>query len=110
MSLPPFVAGARTHVAFVAFAGSSNSAAGPMSFFAVVYGVLGIVGLATIVPWLSLSARRLHDTNQSGWMYLVYLIPYAGPIVLLVLMAQASNPLGARFDDAAQPLYGPENI
>ena len=28
----------------------------------------------------------------------------------LVLMAQASNPAGARFDDAAQPLYGPESI
>jgi hypothetical protein len=33
-----------------------------------------------------------------------------GGIILLVLMAQPSNAMGARFDDRAQPLYGPENI
>ncbi len=97
-------------VGFALFAVDNGSSWMPMTVMAVVYGVMGIVGLATIVPWLSLSARRLHDTNQSGWLYLVNLIPYAGPIILIVLMAQASNPAGARFDDAAQPLYGPESI
>jgi hypothetical protein len=45
-------------------------------------------------------------------MYLLQFIPvpYVGTIIMIVLMAQASNPLGARFDDAAQPLYGPENL
>ena len=72
--------------------------------------MIGIVCLATFVPSLSLGVRRLHDTNQSGWLYLVSFIPYVGSIILIVLMAQASNPAGARFDDAAQPLYGPEHI
>jgi hypothetical protein len=43
-------------------------------------------------------------------MYLLTFIPYVGGIILLVLMAQPSNAMGARFDDRAQPLYGPENI
>jgi uncharacterized membrane protein YhaH (DUF805 family) len=98
-------------VAFVVFAATDSGAgSAPMMLFIALYGILGLLGLAVIVPWLSLSARRLHDTNQSGWMYLVGLIPYAGPIIQIVLMAQASNPAGARFDDAAQPLAGPENL
>jgi uncharacterized membrane protein YhaH (DUF805 family) len=76
---------------------------------ALMYGVLGLVGLAAFVPSLSLGIRRLHDTNQTGWLYLLTFIPSVGGIILLVLMAQASNPAGARFDDAAQPLYGPES-
>jgi len=88
--------------------GGSDTAIGLA--LALVYGVMGIVGLATIIPSLSLGVRRLHDTNQSGWMYLMELIPSVGPIILLVLMIQASNPAGARFDDAAQPLYGPEHL
>jgi uncharacterized membrane protein YhaH (DUF805 family) len=75
----------------------------------LLYGLFGLVGLAAVVPSVALAVRRLHDVNQSGWMYLVSLIPF-GSIVLLVLFAQPSNPAGARFDDRAQPLYGPENI
>ena len=71
---------------------------------ALMYGVLGLVGLAAFVPSLSLGIRRLHDTNQTGWLYLLTFIPSVGGIILLVLMAQASNPA-----DAAQPLYGPES-
>jgi uncharacterized membrane protein YhaH (DUF805 family) len=91
-----------------AASGGSDSAIGLA--LALIYGVMVIVGLATVVPSLSLGVRRLHDTNQSGWLCLVSLIPYVGSIILIVLMAQASNPAGARFDDAAQPLYGPEHL
>jgi len=98
-------------VAFVAVAAATNGSDAAMGVLLVaVWGVMAIVGLATIVPSLSLGIRRLHDTNQSGWLYLVSFVPYVGSIILIVLMAQASNPAGARFDDAAQPLYGPESI
>jgi len=98
-------------VAFVAVAAATNGSDTAMGVLLVaVWGVMALVGLATIVPSLSLGIRRLHDTNQSGWLYLVSFIPYVGSIILIVLMAQASNPAGARFDDAAQPLYGPEHL
>ena len=95
-------------IAIAAASGGSDPAFGLA--IALAYGVLGLVGLATLVPSVSLGVRRLHDTNQSGWLYLVTFIPYVGSIILIVLMAQASNPAGARFDDAAQPLYGPESL
>ena len=98
-------------VAFVAVAAATNGSDAAMGVLLVaVWGVMAIVGLATIVPSMSLGIRRLHDTNQSGWLYLVSFVPYVGSIILIVLMAQASNPAGARFDGAAQPLYGPESI
>lgn len=40
--------------------------------------------LATIVPNLAVSVRRLHDVGKSGWMLLIGLIPLVGWIYLLV--------------------------
>ncbi len=92
----------------VAASNGSDTAVGVA--LASMYGIMALVSLAAFVPSLSLGIRRLHDSNQSGWMYLLSFIPSVGGIILLVLMAQASNPAGARFDDAAQPLYGPEHL
>lgn len=51
-----------------------------------------IVFLATIVPSLSVGARRLHDTDKSGWLQLLYIIPIVGAIVLIVFFAMDSTP------------------
>jgi uncharacterized membrane protein YhaH (DUF805 family) len=40
--------------------------------------------LATIIPDLAVTARRLHDTDSSGWWILLGLIPFIGIIVLIV--------------------------
>ena len=57
-----------------------------------------IFAVAHIIPNLALGARRLHDTNRSGWFQLIALIPFLGVIVLLVLFALAPKREGARFD------------
>ena len=55
-------------------------------------GVLGgLYSLAVLIPTLAVSARRLHDTNRSGWWLLIGLIPVIGSIVLLVFMVQDSQ-------------------
>jgi uncharacterized membrane protein YhaH (DUF805 family) len=61
----------------------------------VVEGILGLRGmvgpygplsalflLATLVPSLAVSVRRLHDTNRSGW----WLLLSCGPYVLMLLL------------------------
>jgi uncharacterized membrane protein YhaH (DUF805 family) len=53
--------------------------------------------LATIIPNLALTVRRLHDTDRSGWWIFVNLIPLAGPIWLLVLLCMPSDPRINRF-------------
>jgi len=61
----------------------------PLLLFVVLIAV-GYV-LATIVPSLAVSVRRLHDTNLSGWWVLIGLIPLGG-IVLLVMHVLDSTP------------------
>ena len=51
-----------------------------------------VFSLATLLPSLAVTARRLHDINRSGWWQLIGLVPVIGLIVLLVFLAQESKP------------------
>lgn len=42
--------------------------------------------LASLVPALAVSVRRLHDQDRSGWLLLLFLIPLLGWFAVLVLM------------------------
>ena len=50
-------------------------------------GVGGLVGLASLLPALAVTVRRLHDTDRSGLWILLGLVPFGG-LVLLVFFAQ----------------------
>ena len=70
----------------------------------VVDGILGAGGslsglysLAVLVPSLAVAARRLHDTDRSGWWMLIALIPLVGWIILLVFLCSDSKPGANRF-------------
>jgi len=54
--------------------------------------LLGVCIFGVFLPQVSVSVRRLHDTGKSGTWYLICLVPYVGVIVLLVLLAQKSQP------------------
>ncbi|MEA3012001.1 MAG: hypothetical protein QOD42_546 [Sphingomonadales bacterium] len=44
----------------------------------------GIYALITFIPTLAVAIRRLHDSDKSGWMLLLGLIPIVGGLILLV--------------------------
>lgn len=46
-------------------------------------GIFWIAYLALILPNIAVSIRRLHDTNRSGWWYLIAFLPLIGPFILL---------------------------
>lgn len=48
----------------------------------------GLFSLATILPSLAVGARRLHDTDRTGWLQLLWFIPIIGWIILLVWFIQ----------------------
>ncbi len=56
-----------------------------------------IVGLGLLLPGLSVSIRRLHDTDHSGWWILIGLIPIVGFIVLLVFYLTKSDPIDNQY-------------
>lgn len=51
-----------------------------------------VFSLATLLPSIAVGARRLHDTDRSGWWLLISLVPFIGAIVLIVFLVQESRP------------------
>jgi len=66
--------------------------------------ITSLAGLALLLPNLSVSIRRLHDTNRTGWWVLIGLIPLIGLIVLLIFYLQDSDPGENRY---GPPPVGP---
>jgi uncharacterized membrane protein YhaH (DUF805 family) len=58
----------------------------------ITYGWLYLLYvLATLIPGLAVTVRRLHDIGKSGWWYFISLIPLVGPIWLIVLLCTDSE-------------------
>jgi uncharacterized membrane protein YhaH (DUF805 family) len=53
-----------------------------------------IFSLATLIPSLAAGARRLHDTGRSAWFLLLWLVPFIGWIILVVMLAQEGKSSG----------------
>jgi uncharacterized membrane protein YhaH (DUF805 family) len=55
----------------------------------VIFGLLGLYALGIILPSIALFIRRLHDINQTGWIYLgLVLLGFVPLIGLLASIAQ----------------------
>ena len=60
--------------------------------------VLAVFVLASLLPGLSVSIRRLHDVDQSAWVIvLLGLIPILGQILLIVWLAKPGTEGENRF-------------
>ena len=60
--------------------------------------------LAILLPSIAVAVRRLHDTDRSGWFYLLVFIPLIGSIILLVFFVQQGTNGRNRFgDDPLRP-------
>ncbi|CAM3739989.1 Inner membrane protein YhaH [Vibrio aerogenes CECT 7868] len=56
------------------------------------YGLItGLFGLAVLLPSLSLTIRRLHDTGRSGWWCFITLVPVVGAIAFFVFTVLPGN-------------------
>ena len=56
-----------------------------------------LVMIAVGLSGLSVAVRRLHDTDKSGWLLLLGLIPFIGGIIVLVLLVLPGTPAPNRF-------------
>lgn len=43
--------------------------------------------LATFIPGIAVTIRRLHDLDKSGWNLLIWFIPLIGPFWVLILLS-----------------------
>ena len=50
-----------------------------------VVELIFIVGL--LLPYIAVTARRLHDIDKSGWLQLIGIIPLIGTIIMIIWCA-----------------------
>lgn len=71
----------------------------------------GLYLLATVVPLLALTLRRLHDAGRSGWFALLLLIPPPFTVIPLVafgiLPSDGPNSYGVPATDTGREAVGP---
>ncbi|MEH8244950.1 DUF805 domain-containing protein [Aeromonas veronii] len=61
--------------------------------------ISSIYSLSVLLPSLAVAARRLHDTDRSGWWLLLGLIPIIGTLVLIYFMVCNGQQGPNRFGD-----------
>ena len=64
----------------------------------VAFGIVYYLG--TFIPSVSVSVRRLHDTDRNSWWTLVNIIPFLGRIILLFFFTLKGN--------ESENKYGPD--
>jgi len=65
-----------------------------------------LFALAMIVPSIAVAIRRLHDTDKSGWMLLIGLIPLVGAILLIVFYATEGTSGPNQYGAGPEPAAG----
>lgn len=58
-----------------------------------------LLSIFFIIPFLSVTVRRLHDTNHSAWMLLFLLLPVVGILILLAICCQQSHPVANKYGE-----------
>ena len=73
-------------VSAAVYSAYADGEAGFLPIFIVLFYVY------SLIPGISITVRRLHDQDMSGWLYLLNILPYIGPIILFILMFFDSRP------------------
>ena len=63
----------------------------------IAIGFFTVFSLILTIPNITLSVRRLHDINKSGWWYLINLVPF-GTFVFLIMCCLKGTDGVNRFD------------
>jgi uncharacterized membrane protein YhaH (DUF805 family) len=82
---------------YIIFIGGILNESEPIGLLGI--GVLGLFALGMLLPGLGVLVRRLHDLNKSGWNFLIYFIPIAGPIIMLVWLCTEGNSYPNNYGD-----------
>ena len=75
-----------------------------MVLWNMIFGIVPVVNilwwLATLIPFLALVVRRLHDVGRNGAWILINLIPVVGPVLMLIWLLTDSEPGANRWGNS----------
>jgi uncharacterized membrane protein YhaH (DUF805 family) len=66
--------------------GFSSGGSEPQPFFWVLIVPVALAIIALFIPNVAVQVRRLHDQNVTGWLVLIFFIPYIGGLIALIFM------------------------
>ena len=91
-----FIMVATVPAAFAAEASSRIATGlGLISAFGLLVAFLA--AMAMVVPTVAVTVRRLHDTGKSAHYLWFYLVPFVGPLIMLVFFVQTSEPIPNKY-------------
>ena len=61
------------------------------SSLSVAAAVKTLMTLGLAIPFITVTTRRLHDSNKSGWVQLLYLIPVLGWLLMILFLVTEGN-------------------
>lgn len=73
----------------------------------VLAWVFDVYFALTIIPFVSLTVRRLHDTGRSGWWTCLLLAVGVGTLWVLLMCASTAYPYFNPIDNDPEDVYGP---
>jgi len=94
-------------VAVVVLVGTNPESIASISTFAII--VFVIIYIAFFYFTIIFAVRRLHDLNQSGWLWLLFLVPLAN-IGLALYLLFAAGTQGPNNYGAPRPTAGWEKV
>ena len=50
-----------------------------------------VIVIISLIPVITVTIRRFHDTNKSGWYFLLGFIPLVGSLIVTVMMIPEGN-------------------
>jgi uncharacterized membrane protein YhaH (DUF805 family) len=62
-----------------------------LALHALSYNLSAAFSIATFLPSIAVTARRLHDADRSGWWQLLYFLPVIGWIILILFWAEPTQ-------------------
>lgn len=89
-------------ILFSLIAGVAVTIIGSLISPEVLTGLSALLWLGLLLPSLGATARRLHDSDHSGWWQLLFLVPFGGIVILIFCLIPGTpgtnrfgpNPLG----------------
>jgi len=67
-----------------------------------------VYGLAVALPSFAVAVRRLHDIGYAGWWMLLVVVPFIGPVALVVMFCLAGDPGENKYGPATAGTAAPE--
>ena len=59
-----------------------------------------VVALALLIPGIAVTVRRLHDTDRSGWWYLLSFVCGIGALIVLIFCIIEGTPGPNKYGDS----------